>query len=318
MYLMSAFVATIVLIMWVWWPLVRDYAALFDPRVPIWLQIDWLLIGIFAAMSILIMAGADLRSDVWIVGVGLAGGLAIEGWGTQTHIWNYFTLERPPLWIIPAWPIASLSIDRLMRLLARVQPREQGRRYTILHAAIFAVFYVLMLQFVWPTRSMSLTWAALLICALIPFTERDKRTAVLTFVAGSALGYFLELWGTTRECWTYYTLETPPLFAVLAHGMAAVVFWRAGRLARQLLARMRLTAHEARVRPFSAEHAEIAENLNPSGSSRTRIGTEANAGFPCVARPGFEDEALRLLRVLRDLGGESSGSSAGLFDNPQM
>ena len=99
MYLMSAFVATLVLIVWVWWPLVRDYAALFDPRVPIWLQIDWLLIGIFAAMSILIMVGADLRSDVWIVGVGLAGGLAIEGWGTQTHIWNYFTaaVDHPGL-----------------------------------------------------------------------------------------------------------------------------------------------------------------------------------------------------------------------------
>jgi hypothetical protein len=65
---------------------------------------------------------------------------------------------------------------------------------------------------------------------------------VLTFVAGAGLGYFLELWGTTRECWTYYTLETPPLFAVLAHGMAAVIFWRAGGLARQLLARVHLAS----------------------------------------------------------------------------
>jgi hypothetical protein len=44
------------------------------------------------------------------------------------------------------------------------------------------------------------------------------------------LGYFLELWGTTRQCWTYYTFETPPLFAVLAHGMAAVAFWRVADL----------------------------------------------------------------------------------------
>jgi len=242
MYLMSAFVATLVLIMWVWWPLVRDYVALFDPQRPVWSQIDWLLIGIFAAMSILIMAGADLRSDVWIVGVGLAGGLAIEGWGTQTHIWNYFTLERPPLWIIPAWPIASLSIDRLMRLLARLLPRERGRNYAIVYGVLFAGFYALMLQFVWPTRGMSLTLAALAICALIAFAIRDRRTAVLTFAAGAGLGYFLELWGTTRACWTYYTMETPPLFAVLAHGMAAVIFWRAGMLARQVLARVHLPA----------------------------------------------------------------------------
>ena len=48
---------------------------------------------------------------------------------------------------------------------------------------------------------------------------------LLVFAAGAGLGYFLELWGTTRECWTYYTLQTPPLFAVLAHGAAAVAFW---------------------------------------------------------------------------------------------
>lgn len=53
---------------------------------------------------------------------------------------------------------------------------------------------------------------------------------VLTFIAGISLGYFLELWGTTRLCWTYYTLDTPPLFAVLAHGMAAVAFWRVKEL----------------------------------------------------------------------------------------
>ncbi len=265
MYLMSVFVATLALIMWVWWPLVRDYAALFDPRVPLYLQIDWLLIGIFAAMSILIMVGADLRSDVWIVAVGLVGGLAIEGWGTQTHIWNYFTLERPPLWIIPAWPIASLSIDRLMRWMARVLPRERGRGYAIAHAIIFAAFYILMLRFVWPTRNMSLTQAALIICALVPLTTGDKRTAVLTFAAGAGLGYFLELWGTTRECWTYYTFETPPLFAVLAHGMASVVFWRAGILARQLLARWRLTVGPARIRTITAEHAEFAKSPYQTG-----------------------------------------------------
>jgi hypothetical protein len=54
----------------------------------------------------------------------------------------------------------------------------------------------------------------------------------LTFLAGAGLGYFLEVWGTTRQCWTYYTFQTPPFFAVLAHGMAAVAFWRAGLMAK--------------------------------------------------------------------------------------
>jgi hypothetical protein len=67
---------------------------------------------------------------------------------------------------------------------------------------------------------------ALLLCALLIATPTDHRLALLTFAVGAGLGYFLELWGTTRLCWTYYTGETPPLFAVLAHGMAAVAFWR--------------------------------------------------------------------------------------------
>jgi hypothetical protein len=39
---------------------------------------------------------------------------------------------------------------------------------------------------------------------------------------------------TTRGYWMYYTFETPPLFAVLAHGMAAVAFWRAGLLLKSV------------------------------------------------------------------------------------
>ena len=85
-----------------------------------------------------------------------------------------------------------------------------------------------MLFFVAPTFDKSYTWLSLLLCALLILTPTDHRIAFLTFVAGAGLGYYLELWGTTRECWTYYTTQKPPLFAVLAHGMAAVAFWRTG------------------------------------------------------------------------------------------
>jgi hypothetical protein len=36
-----------------------------------------------------------------------------------------------------------------------------------------------------------------------------------------------------KLCWTYYTRQAPPLFAVLAHGMAAVAFWRTGLLLKR-------------------------------------------------------------------------------------
>ena len=238
--LLSVFVAVLLLIVVVWWPMVQDYAGTFDPRYSIWVQLDWLLLGIFVVMSVLIMAGANLKTDAWIVLVGMCGGLAIETWGTQTRLWSYFTFERPPLWIIPAWPIASLSIDRLVRILQLLVANVPAGLYRRLYWIIFPGFFAFMVYFVWPTIDRPLTWVALLGCAVLTLVApTDQRVAVLTFLAGTGLGYFLERWGTTRQCWTYYTHQTPPLFAVFAHGLAAVAFWRVGMVISSLIRRGR-------------------------------------------------------------------------------
>jgi hypothetical protein len=256
--LLGGFLLTVFLIVYIWWPLAVDYMAYVDWSGPWWLYIDWLLIGIFLFMSMTIMARADLKVDALIVFVGICGGLAIESWGTQTNLWHYYTAERPPLWIIPAWPIASLSIDRITRLLnegikALTTENTEKRLFKIsvmkiLYWLTFSSFLTLMLVFVSPTFDKSYTWLALTLCVLLVLTPTDYRYAWLTFVAGAGLGYFLELWGTTRECWTYYTRQTPPLFAVLAHGMAAVAFWRAGLVLKSLWGRVRLNgARQAQV-----------------------------------------------------------------------
>jgi hypothetical protein len=237
--LMSLFVAIILLIIIVWLPLVQDYFSTADPATPLWKQLDWLLLGIFAFMSLLIMARADLRLDARVAFVGLLGGLAIESWGTQTVLWTYYTNERPPLWIIPAWPIASLAIDRMVRELGRLSAPYKQFPFRRLYWLVFPAFLLLMLAFIWPTLDKTLSWVALLASILMVLTPTNARLAVLTYLAGSGLGYFLELWGTTRECWTYYTLQTPPVFAVFAHGLAAVAFWRARLVLERLVERIR-------------------------------------------------------------------------------
>jgi len=241
--LLGGFFVTIFLIVYIWWPLAEEYLAYIDWSGKWWLYMDWLLLGVFLFMSITIVARANLRTDVLIVFVGICGGLAIESWGTQTNLWHYYTAERPPLWIIPAWPIASLSIDRITRLINWMIERLQSRYKFIIHHSSFIILYwltfasflILMLVFVSPTFDKSYTWLSLTLCVLLIITPTDHRFALLTFIAGAGLGYFLELWGTTRECWTYYTNETPPFFAVLAHGMAAVAFWRAGLVVKMVL-----------------------------------------------------------------------------------
>ena len=250
--LLGGFFLTISLIVYIWWPLAEEYLAYVNWSGEWWRYIDWLLIGIFAFMSITIIARANLKRDLLIIFVGIWGGLAIESWGTQTNLWHYYTAERPPLWIIPAWPIASLSVDRITRCLdygvqsLQTLAQKQFQRlesldssfldssFRLLYWLIFAIFLSLMLGFVAPTFDKSYTWLSLLLCVFVILTPTNHRFAFLTFLAGSGLGYYLELWGTTRECWTYYTFQTPPTFAVLAHGMAAVVFWRAGLMLKSL------------------------------------------------------------------------------------
>lgn len=244
--LLGGFFVICILIVYIWWPLAEEALAYVDWNGPWWRYMDWLLLGIFGFMSLTIIARADLKTDLLIVFVGMCGGLAIESWGTQTNLWHYYTAERPPLWIIPAWPIASLSIDRITRFLIWVVEQISKRTnatafhfpFSILYWIIFASFLSLMLVFVAPTFDKSYTWLSLILCILLILTPTDYRSALLTFIAGTGLGYFLELWGTTRECWIYYTYQKPPLFAVLAHGMAAVAFWRAGLMLKTVWGRL--------------------------------------------------------------------------------
>ena len=243
--LLGGFILTVFLIVYIWWPLAEEYLKYVDWNGAWWRTMDWLLLGIFGFMSVTIIARANLKTDLLIIFVGICGGLAIESWGTQTNLWHYYTAERPPLWIIPAWPIASLSIDRITRAILFLTTKDTKvtrdlkknsfvyfvsfvLNFKTLYWIVFASFLTLMLVFVAPTFDKSFTWLALLLSILLILTPTDHRYAILTFIAGSGLGYYLELWGTTRECWTSYTFQTPPLFAVLAHGMAAVAFWRAG------------------------------------------------------------------------------------------
>ena len=143
--------------------------------------------------------------------------------------------QLPPLWILPAWSLSTLAIERLTRCLdwavTRSTPSAGGARgFQAAYWILFTGFYVLLAKFVAPTRDKPLTWLAMIGAGLVIVTPTNPRVATLTFLAGSGLGYSLERWGTTRGCWTYYTGQTPPLVAVLAHGMACVVFWRARRL----------------------------------------------------------------------------------------
>jgi uncharacterized membrane protein YoaT (DUF817 family) len=231
--ILGTILAILALIIYIWWPLVQEYARYFNPAVPLWRQIDWLLIGIFLFMSILIARGADLRRDGLLAAVGFVGGALIETWGTHTGLWAYYTGERPPLWILPAWPIAALAIERMARIASKFPLPLPKTKW--LYGVIFTAFIIYQVVFTASTLNQPASILALAGVVMVTLTSRDEKLDLLTFICGAALGYFLETWGTTRECWAYYTGQRPPLFAVLAHGIASVAFWRMASLARSLV-----------------------------------------------------------------------------------
>src|SRR5512138_3182100 len=157
--LLSGFFLVCFLIIYVWWPLAEEVLSYIDWHGPWWLYMDWLLIGLFLFMSLTIVARADLRRDALIIFVATIGGLVIEAWGTQTNLWFYYTSERPPLWIVPAWPIATLSIDRITRLLgwlttkvtqehegqSKGTPEAEARGWKLAYVAVFGAFLVIMI-----------------------------------------------------------------------------------------------------------------------------------------------------------------------------
>ncbi len=214
---------------------------------------DRLLLGIWVGMAAAISWNVSPRYDLTLALVGAAGGGMIEWWGTNAGLWSYFTGERPPLWILPAWPAAALSIERGRALLDRMVDE------LALGPVTFRAFYYLLLpgfacwmaSFLAPTLGSRASQLVLGLMLAVAVSCPAPRRDVLLFVSGTVAGLFLEYWGTSRECWTYYTRQVPPPVAVAAHGFASVAFARAADVL-ELVAGMALRAGRNLARLSSA------------------------------------------------------------------
>ncbi len=197
---------------------------LIDPS----LKADWLLFGIWTFMTVLMPWDVAPKRDLKLIVVGLAGGLVIEWWGTNTELWRYYTDERPPPWILPAWPIAALTIDRCATLLDHALPRlkEWANAYWV----IAPLFAIAMTRFLWPSIHQPASWVVVAIMVGVTVVKPRPGRDLVLFVAGVSLGVFLEYWGTSRRCWIYYTEQVPPVEAVFAHGFASIAFARGVQL----------------------------------------------------------------------------------------
>jgi hypothetical protein len=201
---------------------------------------DWLLAATWVAMAALLSWDVDPRRDLLLLAVGFGGGFVIEWWGTNTQLWSYFTDQRPPPWILPAWPIAALSIERIKRLLDRFLSTRSfappsDATFRSIYWCVIPAFNLALLVFIRPSMGLLASWVVSALVLTVSLRCPEPRRDVLLFAAGSLLGIFLEYWGTSRECWTYYNGQVPPPAAVFAHGFASVAFARGYNLVERVL-----------------------------------------------------------------------------------
>lgn len=194
-------------------------------HVIVWARgLDLLLVCIWIFMTWLLTWNIDAKRDIPLAVVACAGGFVIEWWGTNTEIWSYFTHDRPPPWIIPAWPVAALAVDRLALFVDRKIAPDM--RLDWAYWLMVPAFVVGMTAFAWPTHSEISTCVVVGLMIGVMLSVTDIRRDVVLFLAGAALGILLEYWGTSRQCWTYWTAQVPPPICIVAHGFASVAFNR--------------------------------------------------------------------------------------------
>jgi hypothetical protein len=195
----------------------REYVSL------TWADFDPLLVFCWLLMLALAAWRFDARRDVPLAAVAFVGGAMIETWGTRSGLWTYFTHEKPPLFILPAWPMAALATERIGRVLERFVPR---RRLRLAHAVVMLAFSGMLWSWTEVGRAHPTTLIAYAFVVVVCVTAKAPREDLVRFAAGVLLGWLLEYWGTTRLCWTYWDGKTPPLTAVFSHGFATVAFAR--------------------------------------------------------------------------------------------
>jgi hypothetical protein len=219
---------------WIW----NQYVSFSLGEVDIVLLATWLVMLAMCAWRV------EAKRDLALAAAAFGGGALIETWGTRSGLWTYFTHEAPPLFILPAWPIAAVATERVSRVSGRLLAKLPARITRRIELGALAAFCILLAAWTRVAWSSGWTWIAFGCIAAVCATSKAGKGDLARFVGGSLLGYALEYWGTTRECWTYYDAKTPPFPAVLAHGFATVAFARVAEAALRIVDQLRASHSE--------------------------------------------------------------------------
>ena len=160
-----------------------------------------------------------------------AAGWCAEAWGTRLGLWTYYTGERPPLWIVPAWPLGAILIDRAAEA-ARARFGDAGpAAYWALASLMLAVCAAMTAPWLGPPSR----WLGVAAAGVALFAAADPKEEFWVLACGLACVFFADLWGTTNGCWAYPLIAPRAPWRGVPFGMAFDTAVAAGclRLARR-------------------------------------------------------------------------------------
>jgi len=178
--------------------------------------------GILALTLRVIPTKVSPRRDATMFLLASIGGFLIESWGTQTGLWTYYTGETPPLWIIPAWPLGTLIIDRMSEK-AKARWAERVGDAAVWGYWAFAVTCPLIVSwFAWTRMSHPGTPLMILTFILAFYLKPDPKEDFWILIGGKFYVFFAVFWGATNNCWRYH-IQTGS-FSSLAAGIVVELF----------------------------------------------------------------------------------------------
>ncbi len=170
--------------------------------------------AILSAAWLWIPATVRPARDARVAALGLLLGWAAEAWGTRSGIWRYYTGETPPLWIVPAWAVGALLVERVAERL------PLARRPGWFNLGASTILFVFM-SFTAPWLGRPEGWGAALLVAAALFAGASPKEDWRVLAAGAGCVFFADLWGTTNGCWAYYAHRAPyGLWKGILFGMA--------------------------------------------------------------------------------------------------
>ena len=206
-----------------------------------WLSGTRIVFGALLFGSILFMTArviavdTDPSLDCLVILSACVYGYLAELAGTVSGLWSYYTGERPPLWIIPAWPIGALVIMRLSRHAGRIYERVFGNRgMERLYWVWMLLFYAVFIPFTAPRLTLpgSLLAAGAAMAVFLPARRPDKDFSLL--LTGMLCVFWADLWGTFNRCWVYHIRADAAgiLFGMLFDSLVVLASIKTGRALR--------------------------------------------------------------------------------------